>query len=484
MSYQDIVDRLLDSAQISRVTYVDVRVVEDKIEGLTVKNGILRQVKQYQSLGVGVRVLKDGGWGFAGTADLSLESLDNVLKRALEIAKASAITLNTQFTWDAYPAIVDSYHTPYEIDPFTISLDDKIAKLMSWDKLMKSVNGISLTEGYLEFRKRNQWFGNSEGSRIDQHRIETGVGIAALAVGKDEVQVRSYPNSFRGQHSARGYELISQYDLEKKAPEIAEEAVKLLSAKQCPVKETTVVLGSSQLGLQIHESCGHPTELDRIMGLEANFAGESFMRIEDLNKLAYGSPIVNIYADATIPGALGSFGYDDEGVKAQRFDIVKNGILTNYLTSRDMAPLVKQTSNGAMRADGWSAPPLIRMTNISLAPGDKTFEELIGEVDDGIFMDWNKTWSIDHYRINFQFGCEVGYEIKNGKLGEMVKNPQYTSMTVPFWNSCDGLGNKSTWEIWGIPNCGKGQPIQTARVAHGAPVARFRNVKVGVGYEK
>ncbi|MBI4733538.1 MAG: TldD/PmbA family protein, partial [Rubrobacteridae bacterium] len=222
-------------------------------------------------------------------------------------------------------------------------------------------------------------------------------------------------------------------------------------------------------------------EFDRVLGMEASFAGTSFLTIDKMSNFRYGSPIVNINADATIPGALGTFGYDDEGVPAQKFDIIKNGIFVGYLTSRETAPVIGQKSNGCMRADGWGKLPLIRMTNINLLPGNSTLDQMISEVKDGLYLATNRSWSIDDKRLNFQFATQVGWEIKNGKLGSMVKNPNYTGITPDFWGSCDAIAGKKEWRVWGLPNCGKGEPMQVAHVAHGAAPARFNNIKVGVG---
>ncbi|MDH4223117.1 MAG: TldD/PmbA family protein, partial [candidate division Zixibacteria bacterium] len=253
----------------------------------------------------------------------------------------------------------------------------------------------------------------------------------------------------------------------------------LLSAKECPSGLKTIVLDGAQLSLQIHESIGHPLELDRILGAEKNFSGTSFATLDKLNKLKYGSEIVNVVTDSSFPGGLGTFGYDDEGVKAQRKDLIKNGILVGYLTSRETAPLIKTTSNGSMKADGWGNIPIIRMTNTLLLPGNHSFEDLISGVDDGIYMETVSSWSIDDNRENFQMGCEIGWEIKNGKLGEMIKNPTYSGNTVEFWNSCDAIASEKYFKLWGTPNCGKGQPGQNAGTCQGCSPARFRNVKAG-----
>jgi TldD protein len=250
---------------------------------------------------------------------------------------------------------------------------------------------------------------------------------------------------------------------------------------------TTIILDGPQLGLQVHESCGHPIELDRVFGSEAAFAGTSFLTPEKYGSFRYGSDIVNLTADAVTPTGLGTFGYDDEGVPAQHSDIVKNGMFVGYLTSRETASQLRRLhpdaparSNGSMRSDGWNHVPIIRMTNVSLQPGQWTLDDLIADTDDGIYMITNKSWSIDDKRLNFQFGTELAYQIKNGKLGQMYKNATYTGMTPKFWANCDAICNEDLWHVWGTPNCGKGQPIQVAHTGHGAAPARFRNVQVGM----
>jgi len=301
-----------------------------------------------------------------------------------------------------------------------------------------------------------------------------------VAFDGQEAQRRSYPNSFGGDFATRGYEFIEEMKLVDNAERVREEAVALLSASPCPDTRTSIIIAGPMMALQVHESCGHPTELDRALGTEISLAGGSFMTVDKLNKLKYGSDIVNITADATCPGGLGTFGYDDEGVKAQRTPLVKNGLFVGYLTSRETAPVIKKRSNGAMRADGFNRLPIIRMTNINLEPGTWKLADLIADTESGIFFDINKSWSIDDRRLNFQFGVEAAWEIKNGALGALYKNAVYTGITPEFWNSCDAICDENHWHIWGVPNCGKGEPMQTAHVAHGAAPARFRNVKVGV----
>ena len=344
------------------------------------------------------------------------------------------------------------------------------------------MRGIRFARGTLDLLRTTSWFASTEGASIKQTVTQTGAGIEALAMSDDEVQVRSYPGSFRGHYASAGWELVTDMDLIGNAQRTAEEAVALISAPECPSTVTTLVLDGHQVMLQVHESVGHPTELDRILGMEAAYAGTSFVGVEDLNKLRYGSEIVNITSDATIPGGLGSFAYDDEGVEAQRADLIRDGILVGVQSSRETAAAAgTDRSNGTMRAEGWENFPLVRMTNVNLLPGTGSLDDLIADVDDGIFMATNKSWSIDDKRKNFQFGCEIAWEIRNGKLGRVLKNPRYTGITPVFWGSCDAIAGPEEWMVRGTPNCGKGQPGQTMRVGHGTSPARFRDVQTGVG---
>ena len=342
-----------------------------------------------------------------------------------------------------------------------------------------SPNIIS-AEGNIYCQREDKVFANSEGAYVEQELYETGCGIEATAVDEGEVQNRSYPNSVGRHQGTEGWEFIERYDLAGNAGRVAEEARELLTAKTMEPGVTTVILDGSQVALQIHESCGHPIELDRVLGTEAAFAGMSFLTTDKLGDFMYGSSLVNMTADATIPGGLGTFGFDDEGVAAQSTPIVRDGLFVGYLTSRETATALGQRSNGAMRASGWNRIPLIRMTNVSLEPGTWTLDGMIADTDDGVYMETNRSWSIDDKRLNFQFGTEIGREIKNGKLGALIKNATYTGITPRFWGSCDAIANREEWVVWGTPNCGKGQPEQVAHTGHGAAPARFRNVQVGV----
>jgi TldD protein len=477
---RELTDRALNLAEVQGASYADIRIVRRESQGIAVKNGVVEALSTSENQGFGVRVVVDGAWGFASSAYLESAEVDRVTALAVQIARASAL-VKTQEANLGPPAVhVATYRTPVEMDPFEVSLEKKISLLLAADEAMRQAEGVKVARSNMAFIREHKTFASSEGSFIEQEIIESGAGLEATAVGEDDVQKRSYPNSFGRHQGTAGYELIEAMDLAGNAGRIGEEAVALLTAPQCPSGTTTIILGPTQLALQVHESCGHPIELDRVFGTEASYAGTSFLTTEKLGNFRYGSEIVNITADATVPGGLGTFGYDDEGVPAQRAPIVREGIFVGYLTSRETAAMLGQQSNGAMRADGWNRIPLIRMTNVNLEPGKWDLDDLITDTDDGIYMEMNKSWSIDDKRLNFQFGTEIAYQIRKGKLGQMYKNATYTGITPQFWAGCDAICSEKHWNVWGTPNCGKGQPSQTARVGHGTAPARFRNVRVGV----
>jgi TldD protein len=479
---KDLTNRALNTAASLGATYADVRIVDRTEQMVSTKNGAVATVNQSQDFGFGVRVIADGAWGFASSALLTAAEIDRVTALAVNIARASALVQKNGGV-DLGPPVshVGQYQTPVEIDPFSVPLEQKIDLLLQADTQMQRVQGIRVAQGNIVSLRELKTFANSEGSFVEQQIVETGCGIVATAVGEGEIQKRSYPNAFGRHQMTRGWEFVEEMDLPGHAEQIANEAIALLTADQCPGGITTLILGGAQLALQIHESCGHPIELDRVFGSEAAYAGTSFLTTDKLNTFRYGSEIVNLTADATIPGGLGTFGYDDEGVAAQRVPIIRDGIFVGYLSSREAATsLGLPSSGGAMRASGWNRIPIIRMTNVSLEPGQWTFDDLIADTDDGIYMEMNRSWSIDDKRLNFQFGTELAYEIKNGKLGRLLKNATYTGITPEFWGSCDAICNADHWTVWGTPNCGKGQPSQVAHTGHGASPARFRNVRVGI----
>jgi len=478
----ELIDRALDAAQAAGAQYADIRITERETESLTVKNGALEAAASNLTTGFGVRVLVNGAWGFAGSAVMTNAEIERVTFEAIQIARASGLAAGDPVQLDDTPPQVARFATAVQEDPFAVSIDDKLAVLFEADAAMARVPGVTVRESSIEGGRERKTFASTEGARIEQELTEAGAGIEATAVNDSESQVRSWPNSAGGQHVTGGFEAVRAMDLPGNAQRIAEEAVALLTAADCPSGPMTLVIDSSQMALQVHESCGHPIELDRVLGMEASFAGTSFLTLDKLDTLRYGSEIVNIDADATAPGGLGTFGFDDEGVPAQNVPIVSGGRFVGYLTSRETAPLIGRRSMGSSRASGWNVIPLIRMTNVNLRPGEAgTLDDLIADTDDGMLISTNRSWSIDDRRLNFQFGTQIGWRIRNGQRAEMIRNPTYTGITPEFWGSCDAICGDAEWRLWGVPNCGKGEPMQTHRVGHGAAPARFRNVQVGVG---
>ena len=477
----------IETAKRRGATYADVRVMDIRQRDISTKNGEVGTLSETESLGIGIRVIAGGSWGFSSTDRLTREGVQACAAEAVAIAKASALAKREDVALAPEASYVDTWQNPFLKDPFRIPVERQIDLLLAADKEMRRVKGVTVTEGCMTFRRIEQLFASSAGSQIHQIKMQSGAGIVATAFSGNEIQKRSYPNSFGGQHMLAGYELVESLDLTAHAQRIGEEAVALHSAAQCPEGQRTIILDGSQLGLQIHESIGHPIELDRVLGMEANFAGMSFLTTEKLRKLKYGSDIVNVVADARLehgPG-LGTFAYDDEGVPAQCTPIITNGLFTGYLSSRETASAIgEKRSGGTVRTECWNRLPMIRMTNISINPGTWKYDELIADTDDAILMETNRSWSIDDRRYHFQFSTEIGWEIKGGRKGRMLKNPSYSGITTEFWNSCDAICSRDYWTLWGTPNCGKGQPMQTMGTGHGASPARFHNVKVGAAFAK
>ena len=476
----EVVQQAVEAARKAGADYADARFVSEESESLLVKNQEMEGIDRALSQGIGIRVLVNGYWGFAATARTEEAEIDRTANLATSIARAASRLPMEPVQLAPVEPVKAEWRTHVQEDPFTVPLDEKVSLLMEASRRMQGVKGLAFAEANLDFYRRQTSLASSEGSAIEQTVVNSGGGIEGTAISNGEVQRRSFPNSFRGHIRAAGYEHIRSLGLVEEAERTSQEAVDLLTAKECPSEITTLVLDGNQVILQMHESVGHPLELDRVLGMEEAYAGTSFVRPDDRGKLRYGSDLITIVADATLAGGLGTYGFDDEGVPAARITLVEDGVFQNFIASRETATVVPSPLAGAMRADGWQNLPLIRMTNINLEPGQGTRAEIIGDTKDGIFMTTNQSWSIDDKRVNFQFGCEVAWRIKDGKLTEMYKNPNYAGITTEFWGSCDAVGGSEEWTVWGTPNCGKGQPGQAARVGHGASPARFRNVQVGV----
>jgi TldD protein len=476
MTHFDAATAAVQASLDAGARYADARVMHRRYESMSARNGEIEELSQAEHAGIGVRALVGSSWGFYAVPELSDAAARAAGGRAARIAAASARVPGPGVDLVPVDAALRSWDSPCDTDPLSVALSEKGDLLVHATKTMGE-HGADVAEGLYQIWDTSKWFVSSEGHRIDQHIRECGAGISATVIGDAETQRRSYP-SYRGQYGTRGWELVSSLDLLAHAARIAEEARELLTAPTCPAGETTLILGGEQMALQIHESVGHAIELDRILGWEAAFAGTSWLDLGQLGNLHYGSKLMNITIDPTIPGALGSFGFDDEGTPAAKRDAVREGRWVGVLAGRDSAAVAGLDYAGSVRADGWARLPMVRMTNVGLEPGPHTLDEMIDATDDGVLMDMNRSWSIDDKRLNFQFGCEIGWEIKNGRRGRMLRNPTYTGIGPLFWRSMDMLSSESV--AWGTPNCGKGQPGQVGHTGHPAAPARFTNVRVGV----
>jgi len=474
----------IDTAKFYGADYADIRIIETKYEDLSLRNEQMN-ADYSTSIGFGIRVLYKGSWGFASSDNMSTGEIKRVAKQAVLIAKASQTLQVDKVKWAKEDTYKDHWFTPARKNPFLVPMEEKLALMNSISATLRKKSEIKVAQVNMAFQNIRKWFVNSEGSEILQDLLRSGAGYSATAVGNNDMQVRSFPASFGGQYYSGGYEVIESMELLENAEKTRDEAIALLKAPECPNMVTDIILGGAQLQLQIHESVGHATELDRVLGYEANYAGTSFATTEKYKKFRYGSDKVTLFADSTIPSGLATFGYDDDGVKAQRWNIVKNGTLEGYMTNRELAHKIGDTrSKGCSRADGFNRIPIVRIANLSLMPGSWDFNELIKDTKHGIYMDVNKSWSIDQMRLNFQFGCEIGWEIRNGKITRMLKNSSYQDITPEFWNKCDAICDENWWDLWGVVNCGKGQPGQRAEMSHGSAPARFRKVSVGIGNKK
>ncbi|MCA1733288.1 MAG: TldD/PmbA family protein [Acidobacteria bacterium] len=471
-------DDILKDLERRGARYADARRTVTDRQEVRIRNGVLESLASATETGIGVRVLKGNGWGFAADSDDSEGALRRAALRALEVAEASDLASGERVRLSEVDPARGTWSSRFEIDPWSVPLDRWIDHLRGVTEPLRSDARIHQVSGEITAYRQRKWFASTEGAATEQTTTEMGAGIEVVAISGDEYQRRTWPNPFGGDYSARGWELVENLKLGENGLRIRDEALALLEAPKAPAGRHDLIIGSSQLALQVHESCGHPTELDRALGTEISLAGGSFLQPSMLGNFRYGSDLVNLTADATIPHAIGSFGWDDEGVPAQRFHLVRAGEFVDYLTGRDSAPVLGRRSNGTVRAESANRIPMIRMTNISLEPGETPLAELIAGTRKGIFVDTNRSWSIDDLRLNFQFGCEIAWEIENGRLGRMLRNPVYTGSTPEFWRSCDAVGDRASWRVWGLPNCGKGDPMQTMRVAHGAPAARFRSVEM------
>jgi TldD protein len=473
-----LAEAAVDAALGAGATYADARAVSLRRQFVITKNRQVDDLSDSESEGVGVRVLVNGAWGFAGEGRLDEAGAREAALRATAFARAAPGQHETSLA--PIEATSGDYRTPVERDPFVVPLTEKIDLCLRAEDGMRGGPDVKVTVAMVRAQREHKVLVSSDGTIVEQELVECGGGIDAYASAEGILQIRSYPSQHSGVSGQGGWEFVEGLSLDAEAPRVGEQAAALLRADECPSGRTTIVLSPEQVVMQVHESVGHPTELDRVYGTEAAYAGTSFLSPDDLGSLRYGSERMNVTSDATTPKGLGTFGFDDEGVPARREAIVEEGVLRGFLSSRETAARIGAGGGGSMRADGWSRMPLVRMTNLHLEPGDGSFDDLLADVDDGLYLETNKSWSIDDKRLNFQFGTQIGWEIKKGKLGRMVRDATYTGKTPVFWGKLDAVAGPETWQLFGLTNCGKGQPGQEAHVSHGAAPARFRDVEVGV----
>lgn len=479
---RDVLDAL---RRDPRVRHAEVRFVDETVEHLSVRSsrqsGRLDHVTSSRSRGVGIRVLGARTWGFACTATLTREGLRTAAERAASIAAASSERATRIVAFEERSAERGTYTTPDVVDPFAVSVEEKLAALDApVGVLATGPSELLSAEAGMEWRRIDKWLLTTEGTDVRQTFFTGACGMRVVAAGAaGPPQTRSYPTWNGADAFQGGFEHIAALNLATHAPELRDEALALTTAPPCPSGVVDVILESSQVALQVHESCGHPTELDRVFGTEITLAGGSFLDPQKLGSFRYGSNIVTLTCDSVTPGGLGTFGWDDEGTPAAKHALVEAGIFVDYLSSRETAAAIDRRSTGTMRASGFNRTPLIRMTNVSLAPGHGSLDDLVRDTRDGVLIATDRSWSIDDQRLDFHFGCEIAWEIKNGKRTRMLQNPVYFGTTPTFWGSCDAIAGPEEFRMWGVASCGKGDPIQIIGVGHGASPARFRKVNVG-----
>ena len=477
---KDLADAALSTAKAAGASYADIRINRYRNQFLFTRDRRVQNIVNTEDFGFGVRVLVDNTWGFASSSAVAKDDIAAIARQAVGIARANK-SINTD---PVRLAPVESFpdaewNTPVTKDPFEMPLQPKIDLLLQINEEALKVQGASFVSAFMLFVNEKKFFASTDGSYITQSLIRSYPTFSVTAVNRETN--RFYQRSALTAPMAMGYEYIESLPLLQEAKQAAEEAVAMHKAKTVTPGQKTLVLHPSNLWLTIHESVGHPTELDRALGYEANFAGTSFLTTDKLGKFQFGSPLVNIVGDKTQDKAMATCGYDDDGVKTTSFPIIKDGVFVDYQTTRDQAHLIGQTkSHGCSYADNWASVPFQRMPNVSLQPNSRPVSEqdIISATDDGIFVKGDSSYSIDHQRYNFQFSGQTFWEVKNGKITTQLRDVAYQSNTPEFWKSLDMLGGQATYLLGGAFSDGKGQPVQSNSVSHGCPVARFAKVNI------
>ncbi len=474
-----ITEIIINHLSRQKVDYGDVRYtagVRESFGGDTSSEVIHPNIRRTE--GFGVRILKDGAWGYAASALVTEKEAIKVADTAVELAAASARLLKQPVILSPIKPLVATWKTPLKIDPFKLANDDKAAVLLGTLAVAKRVKGLHRITGNLTFSRTQTWFVSTDGAKIFQEITMPSIELQLTAGEGVASQTRSWPSSHGGFSCTGGLEHIHRVISDDSIATAAEEAIQLSRAEPCPEGVFTVILAPDQMSLQIHESIGHPLELDRVFGAEANFSGTSFAQPELLNTLQFGSEHINVCTDPTEKAVLAAYRFDDDGVPARPVQLIREGILKGYLSGRETARRIKMDSSANNRAAGWRHYPINRMSNTRLEPGRHSWDDLLADIDKGLYFVTNRSWTIDDRRETFRFECELAREIKGGKPGKIYRNPVYSGRTLTFWRSCDAIGDASLYQNWGTPNCGKGEPSQTLHTSQGASPVRFRNVSV------
>lgn len=470
---------ILNKVKAQDVTFADVRYTSTDTEQIYFEKGNLKHYgKNLNSEAVGIRVLIDGCWGFAGTDILKTSEIEKMIGTAISNARHGAKFRKQKISYIPQKGIQTSYFFKPEEDPFLMDNQTKINYLQNIAQKMTGVEKIVYSYIYNIYYRQYKIYANTEGSFVDTLVYDILPSMYVLASDGKEAMSRTFPGHMNGRRG--GFEIVRQLNMEENTELIMEEAVKLLNAPRIEEERADLIIGGGHLALQLHESVGHATEADRIFGKEISYAGKTFIKPDMLGNFKYGSPIVNIFSDSSDKRGMGYHPVDDEGVPGKKADIIKNGILIDQQTSREIAPLLNLEPSSNMVASFADDFPLVRMTNFCLAPGKGSLKNLIAETEHGYLVDHTKTWSIDDNRNNFQFTTEIGWKIENGKITGIVKEPTYFGITPEFWNACDRICGEEEWEMHGTFHCGKGEPGQTLHLSHGVAPARFRNIVVNV----
>ena len=457
--------------------WIGLRKVREIATARSARDGMPQNNSKTISEGIMVEVLINGQIGYGATNILTEAGIQTAAKAAYHQAIAAAPYGIHPIAIAQRPKVVGEYISPTVLPFNTLTPGEISQELSKICHTLKVAEQIVQTTAMMINRELETWFVSSNGSDVYQKFLLTVTDYAATAQDGAIIQHRSDRGGLARCHQG-GMEYFLTPDLWARVAQVGEQAVELLTAIECPTETTNLVLSPDQLLLQIHESVGHPLELDRILGDERNYAGGSFVKPADFGNLVYGSPLMNITFDPTVAGEFASYGYDDTGVTATREYIIREGVLERGLGSLDSQARLDLPGVACSRACSWNRPPIDRMANINLEPGDKSFEETIGSIERGIYMESNRSWSIDDQRHKFQFSCEYAKLIEDGKLTQTVRNPNYRGTTPQFWGNLAQVGNADTWEIYGSPFCGKGEPNQVIWVGHGAPVAAFTNIEI------